>query len=90
MAVEFTRERHHVKHGPPLLIGQLGEVWTQQLIPKLPALTLLRPYGPRPTHFSKETDQRLRQIHGGSMLIWQKRFIADTLSVLSGKYWCIR
>src|SRR5450631_3853560 len=41
-AIEFTRERHHIKDWVTLPIEQLGEVWGQQLIPKIPALTLLR------------------------------------------------
>src|ERR1035438_7186441 len=67
MAIEFTRGRHHVKHWAPLLTEQPGRVWTQQLIPKLPALTLLRLSGPSPTHFST----------AGQMLIWQKRYTGD-------------
>jgi hypothetical protein len=71
-----------LKIGFTFRIEQLGEVWGQQLIPKLPALTLLR-YPARVQLLSaKEIGQRST---AGQMLIWQKRYTGGLCKTLRSR-----
>jgi hypothetical protein len=65
---------------------QLGEVWGQQLIPKLPALTLLR-YPARVQLMSaKEIGQRAQaDPRRVKCLIWQKRYIGGSCKTLRSR-----
>jgi hypothetical protein len=64
-------------------IEQLGGVWAQQLIPKLPVLTLLRYPARVQLHVSKEIGQRAQaDPRWIKCLIWQKRYTGELCKTL--------
>jgi hypothetical protein len=66
VAIEFTRERHHIKDWVTLPIEQLGEFWGLTANSEASSLDSTPLFGPRPTHVSKEIGQRAQADHDGS------------------------